>query len=171
MTRHINRTADFTCLHCHFFVSSAEILSHVHNRNHCPYCLWSRHLDLYQPGDRLSACKSGMQPVGLAIKRTVNKYASRQSGELMVVHSCSECGSLSANRIAADDDHHRILQVYRSSLAFTTDDLAFIESGGVKMLGEQDWKLVHVRLFGEVAEFSLSSTSGEKTYTGLPNCW
>ena len=51
------------------------------------------------------------------------------------------------------------------------DDLAFIESGGVKMLGEQDWKLVHVRLFGEVAEFSLPSSSGEKTYTGLPNCW
>jgi hypothetical protein len=47
---------EFKCGHCHAFVSMEPILSGVQNRNHCPYCLWSRHLDLYEAGDRLSAC-------------------------------------------------------------------------------------------------------------------
>jgi hypothetical protein len=46
----------------------------VRNRNHCPYCLWSRCLDLFRAGDRLSACKAPMQPVGLALKHTRKKY-------------------------------------------------------------------------------------------------
>ena len=47
----------FTCIHCKREISSDPILSGVNNRNHCPYCLHSRHVDLYQAGDRLNACK------------------------------------------------------------------------------------------------------------------
>ena len=60
--------------HCHVIVSSAHLLSGVNNRNHCPYCLWSCHLDLYTAGDRLSACKAPMKPIGLTMKRSRNKY-------------------------------------------------------------------------------------------------
>ncbi len=94
---------DFKCAHCHVFVSSAHLISGVNNRNHCPYCLWSCHLDLYAAGDRLSACKAPMRPIGLTMKTGRNKYQRESRGELMLVHQCTDCGTLSINRIAADD--------------------------------------------------------------------
>lgn len=40
--------AGFKCSLCHGLASSEPVLSRVNNPNHCPYCLWSKHLDLYQ---------------------------------------------------------------------------------------------------------------------------
>jgi hypothetical protein len=85
-------------------VSSAHLLSGVNNRNHCSYCLWSCHLDLFAAGDRLSACKAPMKPIGLTMKKSRNKYQRERRGELMLIHECVECRTLSINRIAADDD-------------------------------------------------------------------
>jgi len=107
--------ADFICGYCHHYVSTMHMLSGVNNRNHCPYCLWSRHLDLYAAGDRLSACKGGMRPIGLTMKKGRNKYRLDLGGELMLIHVCQDCGSLSLNRIAADDDRDSILEVFRRS--------------------------------------------------------
>jgi hypothetical protein len=106
----------FQCAHCSNFVSAAHMLSGVNNRNHCPYCLWSRHLDLFAAGDRLSACKGRMKPVGLTMKKRRNKYRLESGGELMLIHECVECGALSINRIAADDDPDSIMEVFRDSL-------------------------------------------------------
>src|SRR5690349_24303189 len=100
---------DFRCAHCHAMVSSAHLLSGVNNRNHCPYCLWSCHLDLYAAGDRLSACKAPMKPVGLTMKTGRNKYKRDTRGELMLIHQCSDCMIVSINRIAADDEPDKIL--------------------------------------------------------------
>src|SRR5512147_2229255 len=100
---------DFRCAHCHALVSSAHLFSGVNNRNHCPYCLWSCHLDLFAAGDRLSACKAPMQPIGLTMKPGRNKYRPEAHGELMLVHACTGCGSLSINRIAADDDSQTVM--------------------------------------------------------------
>ncbi len=145
MTRDINWTTDFTCLHCRRYVSIATVVSGVRNRNHCPYCLWSKHLDLYQPGDRLSACKSGMAPVGLTLKHTWKKYTSRWGGELMVVHCCEDCSVISVNRIAADDDPQRILEVFRRSV----NGGVYLERSSVNLLGDGESELVKVSLFGE----------------------
>ncbi len=101
--------ADFTCKHCGQFVSARTAVSGVVNRNHCPYCLHSRHVDLFEAGDRLCACKGLMIPVGLTVKRSRDKYANDGQGELMLVHRCTDCGDLSINRIAADDDSVRML--------------------------------------------------------------
>ena len=109
---------DFECGHCRLPVSAAPVLSGVQNRNHCPHCLWSKHVDLRQAGDRLCACKGPMRPVGLALKRTKKKYApDRARGELMLVHHCAACGAFSLNRIAADDSPPRLWEVFQSSLA------------------------------------------------------
>ena len=43
-----NTFGDFVCMVCHNFVSAEPAVSAVHNRNHCPYCLSSRHLDLFE---------------------------------------------------------------------------------------------------------------------------
>ncbi len=120
-----NTSGDFVCLHCRSFVSVDAALSGVRNRNHCPYCLSSRHLDQFEAGDRLSACKARMKPVGLTFKRIVKKYTGHEQGELMLVHLCEDCGKVSINRIAADDDDQMILAVLEAGLdAETRDRLA-----------------------------------------------
>ena len=142
-------TSDFICGHCHNFVSAAISLAGVLNRNHCPYCLWSRHLDLYTGGDRLCACKGAMRPIALTLKRTNNKYAPRQ-GELMLVHHCQECGALSINRIAADDDNERLWELYRRSLHSLPPALrGAADVQGIHLLEEDMQSLVRARLFGQ----------------------
>ena len=103
MLRYVDINTDFTSIHCRNYVSAGYVLSGVQHRNHCPYCLWSRHLDLYKAGDRLAACKAPMQPVGLTIKRRDKKYASMSSGELMLIHLCTDCGKVSINREGYED--------------------------------------------------------------------
>ncbi len=140
-------SSDFKCKHCRQYVSTDPALSGVNNRNHCPYCLHSRHMDLYQAGDRLSACKAEMQPVGLALKRTNKKYG-RQQGELMIIHRCVDCGSLSVNRIAADDDAENILGIFEASLALDPSTRLNIAQNGIQALTAEDADVVRARLFG-----------------------
>ncbi len=140
-------TSDFRCKHCHNYVSTDPMLSGVNNRNHCPYCLHSRHMDLYEPGDRLSACKAEMRPVGLTLKRTNKKYG-RQQGELMLIHLCADCGAVSANRLAADDDAETLLAIFEKSLRLDAQSKALISRSGIQALQGMDRDLVCTRLFG-----------------------
>jgi hypothetical protein len=64
------------------------------NRNHCPACLYSRHVDAKTPGDRASDCNALMAPVGVF---------TRPKGEEVIVHQCLGCGFERYNRVAADD--------------------------------------------------------------------
>jgi hypothetical protein len=146
--------AGFKCAHCHYHVIASPGYSGVQNRNHCPYCLWSRHLDLYKPGDRLSACKGRMQPVGLTLKRILKKYNRPHQGELMLVHLCTECGKISANRIAADDDVRNIWAVYRSSLVGEESFTSQLVGSAIVILDQCDMALVSTQLFGLVPENS-----------------
>ncbi len=138
---------DFRCIHCHHLVSSAHWLSGVHNRNHCPYCLWSRHLDLYAAGDRLSACKAPMQPLALTAKRSRNKYGHRR-GELMLVHLCMDCGDIAINRIAADDDPQALLDVFTASLALPIRTRDLLLRNGIYILPREDLPVLGLQLFG-----------------------
>ena len=139
--------ADFVCKRCQAYVSAVVILAGVHNRNHCPYCLWSRHLDLFKAGDRLAACKGVMRPIGLTCKQTFKRYNPGNSpGELMLVHYCTECEMISINRIAADDDAEAVLALCEPLL-----DAALAASllhQGIRLLGRQDRQAVQVQLFG-----------------------
>ncbi len=139
---------DFRCAHCHNLVPSTHLVSGVNNRNHCPYCLWSFHLDLFVSGDRLSACKGQMRPVGLTMKKGRNKYRLESGGELMLVHECIECGTLSINRIAADDISSAIVAVFERSLESSIH--AQCEPHGITTLKGSDKDILYKRLFGGV---------------------
>ncbi len=141
----------FQCRHCGFHVLADSLLSGVRNRNHCPYCLWSRCLDLFEAGDRLSPCKAPMQPVGLALKKTRKKYGLAACGELMIVHHCTECGKISANRIAADDDPETIYTLYQTSLKIGVLQKGEIETAAVQLLGKEHKPIVRAQLFGKNA--------------------
>lgn len=83
----------FTCGHCHRFVGSLP--SGGLHRNHCPYCLYSRHVDAERSGDRASPCGGMMAPIGAF---------QRPNGEHVLVHRCERCGFERFNRLGADDD-------------------------------------------------------------------
>jgi len=58
-------------------------------RNHCPFCLYSMHLDIL-PGDRKEACRGLMEPIGL-----------RQSSKrLQLTHQCMRCDAIRVNKLA-----------------------------------------------------------------------
>ncbi len=86
------QTQEFRCRHCRMFVG--PVPSGGKHRNHCPFCLHSRHVDLSRPGDRLSPCGATMAPIGVFV---------RADGEYSLVHRCLSCGVERHNRIAADD--------------------------------------------------------------------
>ena len=94
----------FKCAHCKRWVVINPFIGTA-NRNHCSYCLWSKHVDV-KKGDRKEACHGGMEPIGLTFK--YEGYG--RQGELMLIHQCAECSHLSINRIAADDSNEEILE-------------------------------------------------------------
>jgi hypothetical protein len=152
----------FLCKHCNTYITSASFPSGVKNRNHCPCCLWSRHMDWREAGDRLSACKALMKPIGLTVKTTSKKYGSGW-GELMLIHLCTECESLSINRIAADDMEQRIFNVYVISLWLDIPIQARLEADGILLLSDKDGDLVRARLFGRQSNLVEMLCSNEIT--------
>ncbi|MGH2479977.1 MAG: RNHCP domain-containing protein [Ktedonobacteraceae bacterium] len=90
----------FKCRRCRRFIG--PVPSGGHQRNHCPYCLFSRHVDGQTPGDRMSICGSSMEPIG---------SFQRAGGEHVLVHRCLGCGFERFNRIAADDDFELVLSL------------------------------------------------------------
>jgi hypothetical protein len=138
----------FKCHYCLAHVCTHPILSGVNNRNHCPYCLRSRHVDLLRPGDRMSACKAIMEPIGLTIKQRQKKYGSGRAGELMLIHRCSVCGKLSINRVAADDLTERLMEVFHSSMEMDATSQQKLEANGILPLQEVDHTLVVNQLHG-----------------------
>jgi DNA-directed RNA polymerase subunit RPC12/RpoP len=81
----------FTCINCGKDIPYKAW--GTKNRNHCPFCLYSLHVDNI-PGDRKSMCRGIMVPIGKLVK---------EDGEESVVHKCSKCGLIRKNRIAGDD--------------------------------------------------------------------
>ncbi len=135
-------------MQCHQYVSCAPSMAGVRNRNHCPACLWSRHLDWRTPGDRLSTCRAGMRPIGLTTKRGRNKYAQERDGELMIIHQCAGCEKVVINRIAGDDSIGAIDELFASSFAISSALRAELAGSGVSILTDRDHDLVRRRLFG-----------------------
>jgi len=161
MTNYFDINCDFTCVHCHNYVSAGQMLAGVHNRNHCPYCLWSRHLDQFKAGDRMAACKAAMQPIGLTMKYSQKKYTPDSGGELMLVHLCGGCEKISINRIAADDIASVILETFTHSLAISAQIKENIHLRGIKLLEEANTDLVYVQLYGQ---------SVQPAYSDLISC-
>jgi hypothetical protein len=112
-----NRTQSFRCVHCRLDVpTDAPGTAH---RNHCPNCLWSRHLDI-EPGDRESDCLASMEPIAITV---------RKDGEWVLIHRCNGCGTLSSNRTAGDDNPLLLVRIAIKPLAqppFPLDRLGLI---------------------------------------------
>lgn len=82
----------FKCADCGEFVSYEA--PGTKNRNHCPSCLSSLHVDNII-GDRESTCNGVMKAIGKIYKL---------DGEEVLIHRCTVCGMERKNRIAGDDN-------------------------------------------------------------------
>ena len=84
------RNDGFTCAFCG---AAVHPLTSGMCRNHCPVCLYSRHVDCV-PGDRSADCGGLMECVAV--------QADARRG-WMLVHRCTVCGAFKRNRAALDD--------------------------------------------------------------------
>jgi hypothetical protein len=88
---------DFTCGHCGAAVHGDGYT------NHCPRCLWSRHVDV-NPGDRDEPCNGMMEPVRI-------EHEKRRE---VVVHRCQQCGVERRNSVNVKDDREVVLTVAKT---------------------------------------------------------
>lgn len=95
-----------------------------------------------------------MKPVGLTAKLSRNKYRLDGRGELMLVHECVECGALSINRVAADDDSSTILAVFRESLMNEAHHR--YEGSGIRLLRDSDMDALYKQLYGNQPAISFA---------------
>ena len=93
----------FVCEHCGKDVPPT---SGTTPRNHCPFCLWCKHVDI-NPGDRANKCHGPMRPIGIYTD-TKKTY--------VILHECQRCGAhMKAKAILKDknvsDDFGCILEL------------------------------------------------------------
>ncbi|MEE3343212.1 MAG: RNHCP domain-containing protein [Bacilli bacterium] len=87
---------EFICENCNKKVNKLNYTA----RDHCPYCLYSKHLDI-MPGDRKNTCKGLMKPIG------IEKY--RQTYK--IIYECQKCGEKHKNITAKDDVFDKIIEL------------------------------------------------------------
>ena len=87
----IKKEENFICENC-----SEEVNGDGYT-NHCPKCLWSKHVDI-NPGDRASCCGGMMEPI----------FLNSSSDKFSITHKCVKCGYEKRN-IASSEDNTDIL--------------------------------------------------------------
>ncbi len=93
----IRTIEDFTCGKCGSAVKGNGYT------NHCPKCLWSRHVDI-DPGDRKATCQGLMEPI-----RAMDEGSRRR-----IVHRCVVCGYEKVNDMVSEDSFEVLLQVMKN---------------------------------------------------------
>ena len=85
---------DFVCEHCGAAVSGNGYT------NHCPKCLWSKHVDK-NPGDRAETCGGMMEPVSV----------SKKAEEYVLLQRCGVCGFERKNKMEKGDNFEVLLPI------------------------------------------------------------
>ena len=70
-------------------------------RNHCPYCLTSKHVDI-NPGDRQESCHGMLEPIRVEL--------DSKKG-YVIVFRCKKCKAIRKNRAAKDDNMDLIIKL------------------------------------------------------------
>ncbi len=88
---------DFNCAHCGAVVHGNGYT------NHCPKCLWSRHVD-NNPGDRAATCGGMMRPVSVM----------PDGARFVITHKCEICGKEKRQRTTDEDDINTIIEISKN---------------------------------------------------------
>lgn len=95
-TRFQRRIEDFTCEKC-----GKEIKGSGYT-NHCPKCLWSKHVDI-NPGDRAESCGGLMEPISVETEK----------GEYVLTHKCQKCGIKKRKVVEKGDDFDAVVAIVK----------------------------------------------------------
>ena len=90
------RDEEFICENCGEKVNPLGYTA----RDHCPYCLCSKHLDI-MPGDRQNKCHGILKPIG--IEKFKDTYK--------ILYKCEKCHQDHKNIMAMDDDMSEIIKI------------------------------------------------------------
>jgi DNA-directed RNA polymerase subunit RPC12/RpoP len=122
-----NPMESFICSSCGKAIPPLQIGGN--QRNHCPHCLCSLHVDI-KPGDRRASCRGIMKPISIYVQ---------QNKEWSIVHKCAKCNTIKLNRIAADDNELLLLTMaaepmmslpFPSKIMISTLQKLSLEKGG-----------------------------------------
>ena len=104
MKKFQKKVEDFVCEKC------GEKVIGTGYTNHCPKCLWSKHVDI-NPGDRASTCQGMMRPVKV----------EKEKGEYMLTHRCCEkpvrpghpggCGFERRKKVEKNDNFDEVIKI------------------------------------------------------------
>ena len=94
------RDEEFICDNCG---KNVERLNYT-SRDHCPYCLYSKHVDI-NPGDRLNTCCGLLKPIG--IEKFKDTYK--------IIYKCEKCSEIHKNIVAIDDDMNLIIELSKET--------------------------------------------------------
>jgi DNA-directed RNA polymerase subunit RPC12/RpoP len=86
----------FVCENCGNPVPRLEYTS----RDHCPVCLYSKHVDVY-PGDRQETCCGLLEPIGV----------QKTKKGTQIIYKCTKCSAIRKNITAADDNMDMIIKL------------------------------------------------------------
>lgn len=90
------RDEEFICENCGEKVNPLGYTA----RDHCPYCLCSKHLDI-MPGDRQNKCHGILKPIG--IEKFKDTYK--------ILYKCEKCHESHKNIMAKDDNMDLIIEL------------------------------------------------------------
>ena len=88
---------DFICDVCGRNVNKLNVTA----RDHCPYCLSSKHVD-NNPGDRSANCGGILEPIDIE---------KSKKDSLKIIYKCNKCGEIKKNKVAPDDNYDLILSI------------------------------------------------------------
>ncbi|PIR84102.1 hypothetical protein COU18_01730 [Candidatus Kaiserbacteria bacterium CG10_big_fil_rev_8_21_14_0_10_51_14] len=86
------RIEDFVCEHC-----GEKVIGDGYT-NHCPKCLWSKHVDI-NPGDRGAECGGLMRP----------EHIEGASPAYRIAHRCEKCGFVRVNTVQKNDNIQAVI--------------------------------------------------------------
>ena len=87
---------EFVCENCGKNVEKLKVTA----RDHCPYCLYSKHVDI-NPGDRQNECMVLLKPIGIEKHKDTYK----------ILYKCEKCHQDHKNIMAMDDDMSEIIKI------------------------------------------------------------
>ncbi|PIR96191.1 MAG: hypothetical protein COT92_02390 [Candidatus Doudnabacteria bacterium CG10_big_fil_rev_8_21_14_0_10_42_18] len=93
----IKNTENFVCEYC------GEKVTGNGYTNHCPKCLYSKHVDI-NPGDRASSCCGLMMTVDFELTK----------GEYVIIQECKKCGIKKKNRLAENDNMEVLINLSKT---------------------------------------------------------
>ena len=94
----IRKKENFVCEHC-----GEKVVGNGYT-DHCPKCLWGKHVDREIPGDRESECRGLMEPLRVLYEK----------GGYEIIYKCNRCRHEFKVKAGVGDNRERLLVLVRN---------------------------------------------------------